>query len=1087
MTRHWAADAGRFPRSLSVWGKRTITLAVRSAALFGVAALIGFYAVNLEFLSLQAQNVVMLSRLEVSLAPGAVETIGRQELLQSDGSDGAELRHIELRNADGVVTLRNVARQRRAFLSYRNYTSYSTRWKLDGGDVVTVGNAQLMVDSASPEQLSFMIGGRKISVVRGVADVVTTIGGKVPEVCKPMGLEEQIQQIFAGLFSGGEGHVVFFLGGQIDCRIGGSVHLSMVGVPWRGLSIVERNDGWYLAPGDPPGFPTPAFRIASKSKTIHGFNEIEWPVTAAADGEGYGALSRITIGRTTYAIELGTANAASKTVRLAFIPERRVHRLEVDDSIVIPQQQGACPEPKPAPPKGAAPVAAPATDEIEPHEAFQWKPRTGVVRLCTPAHRVMSFPRNSAATSALDSTTERLLRWGIIAAAAVFAVFVLFDKLRAAMAFRGVRRWIAPVMAAAIVAAVFAAALSPELASRLGYDLGLKQALLINAMAWFAASVAVFAYGGVGVAGGVTWFSFVGLVLLGTLVQFSLALDAPTTRWVIQIQKHKLMFLDFVPLAVVLVMLAPHGRMVALLRIFVADRTTAGMLCRTVPAYLLLGGLLFWFFRGNQQGVEGFQPVEFGKIAVVAILALLAVGLERIQVFSKRSPRSPWVLLFTIGGPLLVIAFAAWQLGAAGITSLYVVALSHEYVSAGILVAALIGLAVLGFVGRADYLAWLVLTVTTLAIFGGALLIVPVLKKDFSPILIMIVVTIVICVVSLAPWPVRFFRALRWKLRIRRAAPARFAPKPKGMPRGTWVAVAVIGVIALFGFALYQVPGMAKTSILGSDPLPAKTKQLLPRLEVARTGFFRTPIERVITWYDLDHTVKLPPPQQKGPADGNTDQKQATLPVVQYPDLGFQVLRSKEALAHAMCGLTGLDYAMVHYLNQLIGPIYRFVADDCSPLSRLTRLDASYGIEELVRVPVIQNDFIGTYIVARFGLGAGIGTLFFQGLALVGLLALAIKLHPSPELDDGSAAVRRFLSIVMVGTTAVLGCQWLIAWANCLGLLPVMGQPMTFAAAATSHHLLLGLPILVLAAVGMRVAQHRPIRISRAPPEQGWR
>jgi hypothetical protein len=1079
--------------SLSSWGRRMTGLASRGAALIAVAVLIGFYASNLDFLSQQASNIVMLSRLEVTLAPGAVETIGRQELMQPDGSDGAELRHIELRNTDGAVTLRNIARQRRAFLSYPDYNGYSARWKLSDGDAVSVGNARLTVRQAKPEALSFTVGTRQIDVERGTTESVTKINGKIPDVCKPMEPAEQVQEIFARLFSGGEGHVVLFLGGQIDCRIGGPVHLSAAGVPWRGLSILERKDGWYLAPGDPPGFSTPAFKIVSKSKPIFGFNEIAWPVTAAADG--YGVLSRITIGRTTYRVETEPSAVAAKAVKVTFISDKRIHRLDVDDSVVVPQKPDACPEPKPVPAKASASAAA--APEIE--DAFLWRPRTGVVRACTPVHRVMSFPRNSASVGALDSATERLLRWAIIAVGAAFGVYVLFDKLRAAAAFGGIRRWVAPAVASIVVVGVFAAAISPELATGLGSDLGLKQALLINAAAWLGASIVVLAYGGVGVLGAVIWVAFVGLVLLGTLIQYSLALDAPTTRWVIQIQKHKLMFLDFIPLAVVLVMLMPYGRMVALLRTFVADRTSAGMLSRMVPAYLLLGGLLFWFFRGNQQGVEGFQPVEFGKVAVVAILALLAVGLERIQLFSSRRPRRAWwILLVSLGVPFLVVAVAAWELGAAGMTSFYAVALSHPYLSIGILMVAALALIALGFGGgRADYAAWLVLTVLTLSIFGGALLVVPVMKKDFSPILIMMVVTIVIVIVSLAPWPISFFRVLWRKLRVRRAAPARFAPIPKGMPRGAGVAISVVIAFAFAGLALYHLPAVAKNSILGSDALPAEAAQLLPRLELARTGFFRTPIERVITWYDLDHSVEpsterakqqqakqqqAKQPQGKQPSASNKPDQEKALPAVQYPDLGFQVLRSKEALALAKCGLTGLDTTVVRFLEGFIDPIYRFFARQCRPLDRLTRLNASYGVDDLVLVPVIQNDFIGTYIVARFGLGAGLATLYFQGLALVGLLLLAIKLHPSSDLDVGSADVRRFLSIVMVGTAAVFGCQWLIAWANCLGLLPVMGQPMTFAAAATSHHLLLGLPFLILAAVGMRVGQHRQIRISRAPP-----
>ena len=43
--------------------------------------------------------------------------------------------------------------------------------------------------------------------------------------------------------------------------------------------------------------------------------------------------------------------------------------------------------------------------------------------------------------------------------------------------------------------------------------------------------------------------------------------------------------------------------------------------------------------------------------------------------------------------------------------------------------------------------------------------------------------------------------------------------------------------------------------------------------------------------------------------------------------------------------------------------------------------------------------------------------------------------------------------------------HWGIAWCNTLGLLPVMGQPMTWVAAGNSHLLGFALPTLTIALV----------------------
>lgn len=1054
------------------WRRRITTLALGGFGALVVLALIGFYLGNLKFLSDQATTIVMLSRLDVSLPDGASEVIGRQELMQAADEDSAEPRHIRLSNANGTVMLRNVARQRRAFLTYgNNYASYASRWKLQAGDRISLGGARLIVEIASPRSLSFTIDGRRVEAEHLITENTVSFDGHKLETCKVMDLKDRAHEIFARLFASGE-RLVFFLGGRITCKIGGQTHLSLPGAPWRGLAIIERKDGWYLAPGDPPGAVVPAFRIERGQFSLNSFAEIEWPVTAPASGWDYGRLTQITIGRTVYRIEVEPEKNSNK-VNVALIPDRRIHRFEFDDALAIPntptnpriptnpKTPTACPEPK-APAAGQATAGTPEVDEV-----FRWQARTGVSRSCAPPHRVMTYPENLATVEALD-WKEQYVRRGVIGVAMMLILFGLFERFRTLLSFRRARLFLAPALSLMLVAIIFLATAAPELVLRRDVDMSLNNALALNAAAWFAVTIMLFTLGGVRLEGAIVWISLLALVLFGALTQFSLALDAPTTRWVIQVQKHKLMFLDLVPLVIAAIAIFPSGRLTAALRVFAVERTPLAMLCRTAPAYLVLGLLVLWLFVGDEQGAYGFQPIEFGKISVIVILALLAVGLRRIDVFAKeRSKRSLWVLSMAVLVPTLVLAFAAWQFGTAGMDALLTLALSNTYLAGGLALLVTLGFWLLGYVGRADYSAWIATTLATLVIFGAALVAVPLLKSDLSPLLIMTVVSLLVFAVALAPWPVKFFVALRRKVRRRRDAPARFALMLK-KPHGSLVAWSVAGGALLLTASVIAAPFAVKWLIFGSEKLPSDTVQFLDRLDRERGGSYRVPIERTMTWYDLDHSIAA---KDSFPLP--------TPPRVRYPDLGFQVLRSKEALAHASCGFSGLQLGLA---AAIVRPFEDFLSERCLPWKHRSESAPSYGTEDLVRVPVIQNDFIGTYILGRFGLATGLVIFFLQGLALGGLAVLAMRLHPPATLDAGLAAVRRFLSICIAGVVALLGCQWGISWCNILGLLPVMGQPMTFAAAATSHHLLLGLPVIALALLAIRVVDNPPIRISRSPP-----
>ncbi|MGH7003141.1 MAG: hypothetical protein ACREIP_04265, partial [Alphaproteobacteria bacterium] len=57
------------------------------------------------------------------------------------------------------------------------------------------------------------------------------------------------------------------------------------------------------------------------------------------------------------------------------------------------------------------------------------------------------------------------------------------------------------------------------------------------------------------------------------------------------------------------------------------------------------------------------------------------------------------------------------------------------------------------------------------------------------------------------------------------------------------------------------------------------------------------------------------------------------------------------------------------------------------------------------------------------------------------------------------------LGFVLYGAACMYAAHWIISWGNVLGLLPVMGQPMTWITAGTSHLVFFAMFALTIALV----------------------
>lgn len=134
----------------------------------------------------------------------------------------------------------------------------------------------------------------------------------------------------------------------------------------------------------------------------------------------------------------------------------------------------------------------------------------------------------------------------------------------------------------------------------------------------------------------------------------------------------------------------------------------------------------------------------------------------------------------------------------------------------------------------------------------------------------------------------------------------------------------------------------------------------------------------------------------------------------------------------------------------------------------------------VMNLPEVQNDFIGTFLLNHFGVYFGWGVLLCQLTFALSLFTLSRNLADWGAKGDASRRhAGDMLSLTIFAFAWLFLAHWLIAWGNVLGLLPVMGQPMTFIAAGNSHLLLFALPGLVLGLTGGRLAEKESIGAER--------
>ncbi|MCK5810689.1 MAG: FtsW/RodA/SpoVE family cell cycle protein [Cocleimonas sp.] len=118
-----------------------------------------------------------------------------------------------------------------------------------------------------------------------------------------------------------------------------------------------------------------------------------------------------------------------------------------------------------------------------------------------------------------------------------------------------------------------------------------------------------------------------------------------------------------------------------------------------------------------------------------------------------------------------------------------------------------------------------------------------------------------------------------------------------------------------------------------------------------------------------------------------------------------------------------------------------------------------------MQIPAVQDDFIAAFLLNHFGGVVGLLLLSMQLLWIGTLFSISEKLtyrQPNQELY----AAHNVLGNILFGLTWIHLLHWLISWGNVLGLMPIMGQPMTWLSAGNSHLMAIGMMTLVLAMLG---------------------
>ena len=116
----------------------------------------------------------------------------------------------------------------------------------------------------------------------------------------------------------------------------------------------------------------------------------------------------------------------------------------------------------------------------------------------------------------------------------------------------------------------------------------------------------------------------------------------------------------------------------------------------------------------------------------------------------------------------------------------------------------------------------------------------------------------------------------------------------------------------------------------------------------------------------------------------------------------------------------------------------------------------------VMALPAVQDDFAPSFLLHRHGLLAALLLWCAQAALVAGLVQAALRCGRAGAGARGfrQAWLLRLRGFALCGGAAFVAGHLLLSWGTNLGILPVMGQPMSFLSAGGSHLLFFLLPLL---------------------------
>jgi cell division protein FtsW (lipid II flippase) len=546
---------------------------------------------------------------------------------------------------------------------------------------------------------------------------------------------------------------------------------------------------------------------------------------------------------------------------------------------------------------------------------------------------------------------------------------------------------------------------------------------------------------------GLTWLAVTILAAIGSLTLTSLALDGPSSQWSTYFLKHKYGFLDVVPLIVTAIAVASRPRIRQMLRTVLLGSGFAAATARLLTPVLLVVFFGLWVVVGSQTGIGGFQPIEAGKFATIILIAATLVGLVQYteDVKLRIGTGQRLFALFAFGG------------------------------------------------------------------FAALLFVAPVLRSDYSPVLIVLLLGATVGLIYTLFASMNVLLASWARREARRRIPLAFRPSVNrgifhgpfwpirwrrmlsfvGAPLRASLLLVLVGLTAAFSPTLIGLGVWLVLHVEDWQGVPTGK-----RVDVITRSMGQgrhVPAQRFITWYDL-----------------GLDTEQGRVPRAQFRDLEFHVIRSRSEVAYAECAEAKSLMPASHGFERMLIPVVKEGGQAVSHMlarpalldqlcgafdSRRSRLNDPEEVRtggqqindqiDRTEIPVAESDFAPAYMLARFGIGVGVLLYLAQCLLIFMSLYGLVRIHLGGTRSMLDAHLRQFIGVMLAGSITLYVLQWVLSWSNVLGLLPVMGQPMTWLSAGNSHHFFMGLPCLISILLALRLAgtippQPRP----RVPPSR---